>query len=61
MIIAGPVGVHSIRMSSFTMLHIVTLALMAIGDTAQTLDSLATAGCVDQSAEFLSGLPNIEI
>ena len=43
-------------MSSFTMLYIVNLALMAIGATAQTLDSLATAGCVDQSAEFLSGL-----
>ena len=45
--------------SSFTMLHVVTftLALMAIGATAQTLDSLKTAGCVDQSVDFIEKLP----
>jgi len=35
------------------MLRVVTLALMAIGATAQTMDSLKTAGCVDQSAAFI--------
>ena len=37
------------------MLRVVTftLALMAIGATADTLDGLKTAGCVDQSAAFI--------
>ena len=41
------------------MLRVVTftLALMAIGATADTLDGLKTAGCVDQSADFIEKLP----
>jgi hypothetical protein len=49
--------VSDTKPTSFTMLHVVTLALMAIGATAQSLDSMADhTGCVDQTTGFISAL-----